>query len=130
MARLLIVEDDDDIRDATAEVLSARGYDVEVAHDGEDGLRRLGTWSPDIILLDVEMPRVDGPEMVRRMLAHGEGWDRIPVILLSGSADLTVIARCVGTPYFLEKPADRGALMHALEIALRERASPSPHELT
>ncbi|MDF2692688.1 MAG: Two-component response regulator [Labilithrix sp.] len=129
-AHLLIVEDDDDIRELMAELLAVSGHVVSVARDGVEGLRHLEHSTPDIILLDVDMPRLDGPGMVFQMHERGGGWERIPVILLSGSADLALIARRVGTRYFLEKPTDLDLLIHALDRALRENAAPTPaHEL-
>jgi DNA-binding response OmpR family regulator len=126
MAQLLIVEDDEDIRELMAELLVMSGHTVSIACDGEDGLQHLERSTFDLIILDVDMPRLNGPGMVLRMFAHGGGWEKIPVILLSGTADLPLIARRVGTRYFLEKPTDMEELTAALDRALHEQAAPVP----
>ena len=126
MARLLIVEDDNDIRELLIEVLEMLGHQVWRAADGEEGLECLRQHLPDAVVLDVEMPKLDGPGMVARMQEHGGEWTKIPVILLSGAVDLSLVAKRVGTPYWLEKPTNVDALTKAVELALRERRAPHP----
>jgi CheY-like chemotaxis protein len=92
----------------------------------EHGLRLLHERAPDIVLLDIEMPILDGPGMVTRILVHDAGLEEIPVVLLSGSPELTRVAREVGTPYFLGKPYTYERLMDLVGQALRERAPPAP----
>jgi FixJ family two-component response regulator len=81
---------------------------------------------PDAILLDVEMPLLDGPGMANRMFVENMGRENIPVILVSGVANLAQVADQVGTPYALAKPYSEEALALLLEEALRERALPRP----
>jgi CheY-like chemotaxis protein len=129
MAQLLIVEDDDDIRELLSELLGAVGHDVCSARDGVEALELLRQMTPELVLLDVEMPRLDGPSVVLQMAQNDHGWDKIPVILLSGAADLRVTARRVGTPYFIAKPTDLDGLTRTVEEALRERIAPRPQAL-
>ncbi len=124
MAKILIVDDDDDLRDIVAEFLAAEGHEVRAARDGEDGLRLVAAGLPDAILLDVEMPKLDGPGMALQMLIRNAGSERIPIVLLSGTADLSCIASEVGTRYFLGKPVAPDVLMKMLDRALREREAP------
>lgn len=124
MARLLIVEDDDDIRELLGEVLEAFGHEVSRTADGEEGLESLRHSLPDAIVLDVEMPNLDGPSMVVEMSKQNPVWSRIPVILLSGAADLPLVAERLGTPYWLAKPTNVDVLAKAVELALRERKAP------
>jgi len=126
MAELLIVEDDADIAETLGDVLRAEGHAVRVARNGEEGLRHLGPRLPDLVLLDVEMPVLTGPEMAYRMLVHDAGAEKIPVILLSGVADLQSVAAMVGTPYRLAKPANLEAVLELVARALEERRPPAP----
>ena len=79
--RILVVEDDSDIAMALSDDLSIEGFDVEIARDGEDALRRLTGERSDLVVLDVMMPLRDGFEVCRQ--ARRRGFDA-PVILLDG----------------------------------------------
>ena len=81
---------------------------------------------PDLVVLDVEMPVLDGPGMVTRMLVEDAGRERIPVVLVSGVVELSSVAERVGTPYALAKPFDPTALLALASQALRERRPPAP----
>ncbi|GAA2078047.1 response regulator [Actinomadura alba] len=82
MTRILVVDDEPQILRALRINLRARQYDVEVAGDGTEALRRAGDWHPDLVLLDLGLPDVDGVEVI-----HGlRGWTRVPIIVLSGRA--------------------------------------------
>jgi two-component system, OmpR family, response regulator len=82
-ARLLIVDDDDSIRDMVGTALRYAGFDVTLAVDGLDALAKAATSHPDLIVLDVLMPGIDGYEMCRRLRAQG---DATPVIFLTARA--------------------------------------------
>lgn len=126
MASVLIVEDDPDVRDALAELLQLREHDVWTARDGAEGLRNLAHRRPDLVLLDVEMPILDGPQMALQMFLHDVGLESIPIVLVSGTMDLERVARVVGTPYFLAKPCHPLRLVALVERALAERTAPHP----
>lgn len=124
MADLLIVDDDEDTVEALSELLESLGHHIRVAHDGIEGMARLKEARADVILLDVEMPRLTGPEMAYQLFLRDAGDEKIPIILLSGKLDLPRIAALVGTPYFLSKPYDLDALLPMLDRALVERTPP------
>jgi CheY-like chemotaxis protein len=127
MADLLVVEDNPDLAEPLIDLLVELGHRVDSACHGEEGLRRLDRGPlPDLILLDVEMPVLDGPGMAYRMLIEDAGKDQIPLILLSGVMDLPKVAARVGTPYFLSKPYRIEALLTLLDRALAERRVPCP----
>lgn len=126
VAAVLIVDDDEDVLEALGDLLTLEGHDVRLAHDGIEGLERLASQHFDLILLDVEMPRLSGPEMAVRMLVRDAGLERIPIVLLSGKLGLDRVAKAVGTPYFLAKPYTVDQLADAMERALTERAPPRP----
>jgi CheY-like chemotaxis protein len=126
MASLLIVDDDLDLADVLAEVLRSEGHEVRVARDGKEGLARLTDKKPDVILCDVEMPVLTGPEMAVQILLHDAGLEEIPILLTSGVPDLRRVADAVGTPYFLGKPVSFERLVAKLNQMLRERTPPRP----
>jgi CheY-like chemotaxis protein len=126
MANVLIVDDDEEVGGAVADVLRSEGHEVRVARDGEDGYARLCLQPPDLIVLDIEMPVLDGPGMAYRLIVHNAGFDLIPIILLSGANHLVEVARRVGTPYFLPKPCSLESLLNLVDRALTERTPPTP----
>jgi CheY-like chemotaxis protein len=126
MCDLLIVDDDEDTAAALADCLVSEGHQIRVARDGVEGLSRLHSGPVDLILLDVEMPRLTGPEMAYQLFLHDAGDEKIPIVLLSGKLDLARVAARVGTPYFLAKPYDLDELLAVIARACCERIAPSP----
>lgn len=126
MADLLIVDDDADIAELLGEALAHHGHHVRIARDGMEGLSELASRMPDAVLLDVEMPILDGPDMACQMFLRNCGLESIPIILLSGVVDLERIAARVGTPYFLGKPYALSAIRALCDRALAERTPPAP----
>jgi DNA-binding response OmpR family regulator len=126
MADLLIVDDDEDIAAALGDILECEGHRVRLAHDGIEGLRCLREGRPDAILLDVEMPRLTGPQMAYEIFLRDAGDEFIPIVLLSGKLDLDCVATAVGTPYYLAKPYPVSELLALLDRALGERMPPRP----
>jgi CheY-like chemotaxis protein len=80
--RVLIIEDDDEVRDSLSEALSAAGLGVALAVDGLDGLEKLEAEPPAVILLDLCMPRIGGEEFLARLRADAR-WDAVPVITMT-----------------------------------------------
>src|SRR5437773_2289082 len=100
MPLVLIVDDDADIRDALSETLREEGYDVAVAEDGARALEQMAKATPDAILLDVMMPKLDGREFMRG-LRHRP--TEVPVILFTAGAEPKALAEALGTPYYIQK---------------------------
>jgi FixJ family two-component response regulator len=129
MANVLIVDDDSETLEASTDLLESSGHRVKTGYNGEEGLKSLSEGQlPDCVLLDVDMPVLSGPGMAQEMLLHDAGEEKIPIVLVSGRADLPEVARRIGTPYFLAKAsADYGDnLLLLLARALRERLAPEP----
>lgn len=126
MADLLVVDDDPDAAGALAEAMLNEGHCVRVAYDGREGLGLATERMPDAVLLDVDMPVLDGPGLAWRMLVHNCGLEKVPVVLLSGVPELAEIARQVGTPYFLGKPYWYEDLVALVDRSLAERTAPTP----
>ena len=98
MAKILIVEDNEENWDVLSRRLRRRGFDVVLAHDGEQGVAAALSEAPDLILMDMNMPRVDGWEATRRIRAD-PATRPIPVIALTahgmdGDREKTIEAGC------------------------------------
>jgi CheY-like chemotaxis protein len=126
MADLLVVDDDFDTADLLAEALSETGHFCRVARNGREGLERVIERMPDIVLLDVEMPIMNGPDMAMALFVRDCGAEKIPVVLTSAASGLARIAASVGTPYYLGKPYSINELLGLVDRALTERISPHP----
>jgi two-component system OmpR family response regulator len=86
--RLLIVDDDEGVRRAFAGVLETRGHEVQTAATADEGLRDLGSFRPDAILLDLRMPLVNGFGFLYRLRSHPRCGD-LPVAIITGDCTLT-----------------------------------------
>jgi DNA-binding NtrC family response regulator len=124
-AELLLVDDDADGAEILAEAFQQEGYKVRMAGDGHQGLASLDEGFPDLVVLDVEMPSLDGPGMVLQMFVRDLGREKIPILLCSGVLNLSGVASRVGTPYFLAKPYTLDAMLDLVAKALEERTPPS-----
>jgi two-component system response regulator MprA len=125
MAHILVVEHDDDLRNLLADLLALEGYTVATAEDGQAALELLRHARPDLILLDLLLPRMDGWTFARQCDADPIGHG-LPIIVLStASSASTVLRELAGTGVrrVLEKPFDLGALL-ALVAALLTPARP------
>ncbi len=113
--RLLLVEDDDDIRTDLTAVLADAGYEVIAAGDGVAALRYLrGAEVPKLVLLDLMMPEMDGWQL-RLELLKDRRLSTIPVVLLSAAGNLPTEAVCLGAVGFLSKPFEVSHLLHIVE---------------
>jgi DNA-binding response OmpR family regulator len=108
---ILVVDDDPDIARFVEVNLRSAGYDVSVAGDGEEALERATEMRPDLVLLDVMMPQVDGWEMLRQ-LQERQG-EAIPVVMFSGQADAATPDEIAerGATGFIGKPFDPSELI-------------------
>lgn len=88
--KILLVEDEEDFATALTAVLHGRGYDISWAKDGEEGLRTARQMAPDLIILDVMLPKMDGYK-VCRLLKFDERYKHIPIIMLTARAEDTDI---------------------------------------
>jgi len=114
---VLIVDDEIAIRETLEQILSYEGYGVLKAASGTDALKTVAAEGPDVILLDIKMPGMDGFEVLQRL---NDGDYGIPVIVISGHADIQTAVEAVksGAYDFLEKPLDRSRLLVTLENCL------------
>jgi two-component system, OmpR family, KDP operon response regulator KdpE len=126
-ARVLIVEDEPALLRALRINLRARGYDVVTAAAGAEGLAAARRHPPDVVLLDLGLPDIDGGEVIRELRA----WSRAPVIVLSGRAGSgdKIGALDAGADDYVTKPFDMEELLARLRAALR-RGDPAPASTT
>lgn len=120
-ARILLVDDEVPIRRAVAPLLRARGYDVEIAGTGADALRAVDAHTPDLIVLDLGLPDMQGTEVCRRVRAHST----VPIIVLSArnaEAD-KVQALDLGADDYVTKPFSSEELLARIRVALRRVSS-------
>ena len=117
--RILIIDDDVGFRDLLRIHLSAMGYQVQVAEDAVAGGRALLAAAPDLVISDVNMPFLDGFELLS-LLHADESTASIPVILLSGRSDGDTMAKAVelGAADYLTKPVTRDQLLESIEACL------------
>ncbi|MCO6009724.1 response regulator [Actinoallomurus purpureus] len=102
MTRVLVVDDEPQIARALTLNLRARQYEVATAADGSEALRRATDWHPDVVVLDLGLPDLDGVEVI-----HGlRGWSQVPIIVLSGrsSAEDKITALDAGADDYVTKP--------------------------
>jgi two-component system KDP operon response regulator KdpE len=121
-ARVLIVDDEAQIRRALRTGLTGHGFAVEVAEDGEMALTAIAAHPPDVIVLDLVMPGIDGFEVLRQLRA----WSRVPVLVLSahGQEHDKVEALDLGADDYLTKPFGMAELLARLRAVLRRAGAP------
>jgi CheY-like chemotaxis protein len=115
--RVLIVDDEEGFRDGLADLLEMEGYAVLVAKDAVDAVRVLPEFRPEVILLDLRMPNLDG-EGFMRGLDGLPASTKVPVVLISAKEDLAVIADRAGAAGYLHKPFEAPQLLSILEKVL------------
>lgn len=117
-ARILVVDDEADIRSLVKEILTEEGYDVDVAANGAEARALRQKQHPDLILLDIWMPDVDGITLLREWSAAAS--NGCPVVMMSGhgTVDTAVEATRLGALDFVEKPLSLAKLLRTVERAL------------
>ena len=126
MSRVLVVDDEPQIRRTLAINLRARGYQVDLAASGEEALKAAAHQQPDVVVLDLGLPGIDGLQVI-----HGlRGWTQIPIIVLSvreREAD-KVAALDAGADDYVTKPFGINELLARLRAAVR-RAAPTDEQV-
>ena len=125
--RVLVIDDEPQIRRALRTALDAHGYAVELAANGAAGLEAIATWAPDAIVLDLVMPGIDGFEVLRQTRT----WSDVPVIVLSarGQEPDKVAALDQGADDYLTKPFGMAEFLARLRVVLRRARGPAPPSL-
>lgn len=115
--RILVIDDEPSILKWVGAILRDEGYDVTEALDGKDGLQRAEDRLPDLILLDIVMPRIDGFEVCASL----RSWSQVPIIMLSAKWDEQDKVRCLrlGADDYIVKPFGIDELVARVEAVLR-----------
>jgi two-component system KDP operon response regulator KdpE len=121
---VLVVDDEPAILRAVGTALRARGYDVETAATGQAAIDTTALRAPDVVVLDLGLPDIDGIEVCRRIRA----WSSVPIVVLSaeGAEDRKVSALDEGADDYVTKPFSMPELLARIRVALRHRAAGPP----
>ena len=113
--RILVVDDNHDAANSLATLLTLRGHDVYIAYDGEDAIEKAKRFTPDVVMMDLGMPRLDGIEATRRLRAL-PGGEKLKIMALTGWGQLEDRARtrAAGFDFHLVKPVDPADLERML----------------
>jgi two-component system, OmpR family, KDP operon response regulator KdpE len=114
---VLVVDDEPQITRVLRTTLSAHGYEVRIAHDGESALELMKDWRPELLITDLGMPNIDGVELCRRV----RGMSEVPIIVLSVSSQETtkVAALDAGADDYVTKPFGSDELLARVRAQLR-----------
>jgi DNA-binding response OmpR family regulator len=123
-ARVLVVDDEPMVRDVLSRYLERNGFEVDAAADGELALEAFDARRPDLVLLDLMLPRVDGFEVFRRIRARGDS----PVIMITARGETTdrIVGLEVGADDYISKPFSPGEVVARVRSVLRRSASHDP----
>jgi DNA-binding response OmpR family regulator len=117
--RVLVVEDDEEIAQVLQRSLRLEGYEVRVAGDGETALDQSAAFNPDLVILDLGLPKLDGMEVARRLRSA----DDVPILMLTArdALEARVEGLDAGADDYLVKPFERQELLARLRALLRRR---------
>ncbi len=119
--RILVVDDDPTISDVVARYLQSDGYDVDVAFDGEEALEHARAFYPDLVVLDLMLPKLDGLEVCRLLRTQGP----VPIIMLTAKGDETdrLVGLNLGADDYVAKPFSPRELVARVKAVLRRSSS-------
>lgn len=124
--RILIVEDERGLTQSLSWYFNREGYETIVAHDSNDGLRKAQTILPDVILLDVMLPGLDGLKVCQQ-LRTGERTQKIPVIMITAKTEENdqVVGYAMGADDYVAKPFSNKILLQKVKVLLRRSQAPA-----
>jgi len=115
--KILVVDDEPEVRQMMEHFLTERGYEVRIAENGRLGLLALDAFAPDVVLLDMHMPEMDGLETLKHLAARAPS---LPVIMITVNDDVETTARLLqmGAADYVPKPFNLDYLEQAINIQL------------
>ena len=124
--RILVVDDDPTISEVVARYLEREGYDVEIASDGEEALELGKSGSPDLVVLDLMLPKIDGLEVFRLLRAQ----ESVPIIMLTAKGEETdkLVGLSLGADDYITKGFSPRELVARVKAVLRRSAMPRTYE--
>ena len=110
--KVLIVDDEENIVISIEFLMAQAGYELEIARDGEEAMEKVSSFQPDLVLLDVMMPKINGFEVCRRIREHTE-WDDIKIIMLTAKGREVEVTKgmALGANSYIIKPFSTKELM-------------------
>jgi len=114
IGRILIIDDDHELVDLLKDGLEYKGYHVVTAYTGELGLEAVRLFKPQLIFLDLKLPRMSGLEVIQQMIKSAI---RVPVVVVTnfGYSDMAAAVRRIGVKRILHKPVDSDTIIQAIE---------------
>jgi two-component system phosphate regulon response regulator PhoB len=127
--RIIFVEDERDMAELVAMRLKKEHYDVELAYDGAEGLKKIRAAPPDLVLLDLMLPKVSGTEVAAR-LRNDPATARVPIIMLTARSEESdiVLGLHVGADDYVTKPFSMSVLAARIAAVLRRAEAPDQRE--
>jgi DNA-binding response OmpR family regulator len=121
MQHLLLIDDDMRLANMVSDYLTSNGFQISHAAEGESGLRQIETLKPELVILDLMMPGMDGLEVCRRLRALSEPVRRTPVLMLTGKGDAMdrVVGLELGADDYMAKPFEPRELLARIKAILR-----------
>lgn len=118
--KVLVAEDDRATRESLEKALEIEGYEVLAVSNGAEALERAGQWNPDLFILDIMMPKVDGVELTRRLRSEG---NKTPILILTAKGETgdKVVGLDAGADDYMAKPYDLGELFARSRALLRRQ---------
>jgi DNA-binding response OmpR family regulator len=115
--KILVVDDEPEVRTLMEHFLTERGYEVRIAENGRLGLQAFETFNPDVVLLDMHMPEMDGLETLKHLVARAPS---LPVIMVTVNDDVATTSRLLelGAADYVPKPFNLDYLEQAINIQL------------
>jgi DNA-binding response OmpR family regulator len=123
--KILVIDDEADLTTVLSKRLEANGYDVRVAHDGVEALETLKVVIPDVIILDILMPRMDGFSFYKE-LKKNPAQATIPVIIITARGKMEATFSAMGADEFLAKPFDSQVLLEKVAVLVARTRSERP----
>lgn len=117
--KILVVDDEKEIVELIQDKLNKTGYVTSVAYDGEEALVKVASDNPDVILLDLKLPKKDGFDVVKEVREkYKNKW--IPIIIVSANTDIEALKQCYGleADHYLTKPCDMDKILQGIETMI------------
>lgn len=122
MKRILIVEDEKDMAYILVEILKGEGFEIDVAYDGEEALSRIKKKKPDLVILDIMLPKLDGRDLLK-IVKESEDIRDIPIIMLSAKSEQWDRDTCLrlGAEEYIEKPLEVTKLLRQVRRTISKK---------
>jgi two-component system, response regulator, stage 0 sporulation protein F len=122
-ARVLVVDDEPGVALVLTELLLGEGYEVRHTANGHDALQLIGEWLPDVVVLDLTLPGIDGLEVARRVRDRPDERAQVPVVVITGAHGGLGAAADIGAVAAIQKPFTLERVVDAVDKAVRGRTS-------